>query len=275
MFNNLFKLEDEKKQKEDAINLIKPIFMKYKSTSKDNAMMKEEVIAELPDNTVAEYDFKYLQDNGIIKKSRGKYYYCEENEYKKTISKKMVLNFCMIAILLVCIIIVSIPQKGNTIKTISNTDVSFKISGSWNALYNYSSKYGWDYYRYINTTAPTGNVTDSTTNTIDYANYPARINVYYADTNIKDQDDLKSTIETYIKDELKPTSYTIDTLKTEKGYDAVKIKLILNNSQEVEYIYYIINNSKMAYITTFSYDLDDDSQIEQDSRTIVDSFYWK
>ena len=81
--------EENLKMKKEAIELVKPIFVKYEATSKEKAMMKEEVLAEIEiENQNAKQVFSYLQQSGIVKKYKGKYYYSEENENKQINPKK-------------------------------------------------------------------------------------------------------------------------------------------------------------------------------------------
>ena len=63
--------EEITKIKKDAIDLIKPIFIKYNAVEKNKGMMKEEVLAELQDEK-AKQTFNYLKRLGIIKKYKGK-----------------------------------------------------------------------------------------------------------------------------------------------------------------------------------------------------------
>lgn len=74
--------EELMKRKKDAIEVIKPTFIKYEAINEHNAMMKEEVLAEIEDKK-AKQSFNYLVQLGIIKKYKGKFYYVEANEEKK------------------------------------------------------------------------------------------------------------------------------------------------------------------------------------------------
>lgn len=278
-FNNT---EELTKMKKDAIELIKPIFTKYEATIAEKAMMKEEVLAEIED-AKAKQSFNYLKRLGIIKKYKGKFYYSENDEDKQVNPKKIprwkvILLASIIIILIAITVIATIPEENITSTTIPYQDgsVQFELGKDWNTT---ESEYEteWNFYKYINTVP----VLDSE-NTItedDYSSYPAGINVYYnqADTElIKSIDDIKTKLNASFESaEVKPDTLDMNISKTSKNYDMLKAKIVYSsNPQEVLYYYYILNSDKLACITAYSFNMDDDEAIEKETDKLVETFEW-
>lgn len=272
--------EEVMKAKKYAIELIKPIFTKYDATSREKAMMKEEVLAEIED-TKANQTFNYLKQLGIIKKYKGKYYYSEENEDKQTKPKKMTtwkkVFLVIVIILFILIIIAAILDDSSSLNTTyQDTNVSFEIGKDWKTTEaDYDTE--WNFYKYINT-VPVLNSENSITEE-DYASYPAGINVYYntADIeNVKSIEDIKTSVQTSIeKTEEKADTLNMDISKTSKNYDLLKVKIVYNNyPEEVLYYYYILNGDQLSCITAYSFNLEDDETIEKEADKLVNSFKW-
>lgn len=59
--------ENINKMIKESIEELKPIFEKYEATTPDKAMIKEEVLAEIPEDRGAKIRFNYLKQVGIIK----------------------------------------------------------------------------------------------------------------------------------------------------------------------------------------------------------------
>ena len=154
--------------------------------------------------------------------------------------------------------------------------VQFELGKDWNTT---ESEYEteWNFYKYINTVP----VLDSE-NTItedDYSSYPAGINVYYnqADTElIKSIDDIKTKLNASFESaEVKPDTLDMNISKTSKNYDMLKAKIVYSsNPQEVLYYYYILNSDKLACITAYSFNMDDDEAIEKETDKLVETFEW-
>lgn len=146
--NNNKQLEEAKN---NAIEMIKPIFIKYDATEESKAMMKEEVFAEIEDKS-AKQSFNYLKQLKVIKKYKGKYYYSEENEKKQLKPKKISTMGIVGIIILVCAIIamfLSLVGNFGTDKQFKDENVSFEISDKWNeATADYDTE--WNFYKYIN-----------------------------------------------------------------------------------------------------------------------------
>lgn len=268
------------KIKKDAIELIKPIFVKYDAIDQEKAMMKEEVLAEI-ENKNANQSFNYLKNLGIIKKYKGKYYYSEINENKQTDPKKLATwkkVFLIIAILLFAIAIVASILDNTEISNNNYEDgkVSFEIEKDWDiASSSYENQ--WNFYRYINT-LPIVN-SQNTISKDDYSSYPAQISVYYDDVDtetIHSIEDIKTNFEKSIENtEEKSDVCNIDVLKTSKNYDLMKVEMVYNDfPEEIVFYYYILNGNELACITVHSYSLKDSETIEKDGDNIVNSFKW-
>lgn len=268
--------EELKKNKEEAIDLIKPIFEKYEATSKEKSMLKQEVIAEIENKNQANQSFNYLKRLGIIKKNKGKFYYEVENEAKENPNKASKKTWIIFGIAFIVILAISILfQSTPNVTEVSNDDVQFEISSIWNVLYPYEEGYGWDYYRYINTLPSTDENTEA--NTIDYEHYPARITVFYTqmleEYKYSDVSEMTTELKDYYENELQVTDYEITEEKSDKGYDMVTI--INKDDNYFDCAYYLLNNDNVAYVTGFSYNVDDAQQVQKEVESIANSFEWK
>lgn len=266
---------EQQKLKEDSINAIKPIFEKYNAVDKENTMTKEEVIAEAEEPSGRIY-FSFLKNSGIIKKAKGKYYYSIEDENKKQ-RRKVNVWFIIATILLVILAFGIAFQDNSTEKTniIENTDLSFQIPQGWIAYQEYNEETGWIFYKTISIPTEKEN-NEEETNTIDYSQYPAMLNVIYSKNEETSIDELKTSLETFIKEKLQPQECNVEKVKTSKGYDAVKIKLKYNQDpEEVCYYYYIYTDNKLAIITGDSFNLNDEQLLEKETEETANSFEWK
>ena len=279
--NNEIKLdlsntEETMKIKKANIELLKPIFTKYDAISKEKAMIKEEI-----ENQDANQSFNYLKSLGIIKKYKGKYYYSEENESKQTKIKKMQpwqkVFLVIIMILFVITLIASLldnSEKAN--KLYQDEKVSFEVSGDWNQG---DSEYEteWNFFKYINT-VPVLN-SENTISEYDYSSYPAGINVYYDEVNaetLKSIEDVKANVQAGLESsENKPDSQDMEISKTEENYDLLKVRLVYKNyPTEILYYYYILGGDKLLCITSYSFNLDDEQDIEKETDKLVNTFKW-
>lgn len=276
--NNTEQINERKKA---AIELIKPIFTKYDAVNQEKAMVKEEVFAETEDVMVKQ-QFTYLKQLGIIKKYKGKYYYSEENETKQMKPKKIsaieIIGGIVIAISIIAIIvIVAINLLKPSEQKITDNTVEFEIGRKWEKE---DSQYQteWNFYRYINT-FPAAD--ENTIETGDYSSYPAVINVFYDKidtTMIKTPEDIKNSLEaTFDTAEAgaKPDEFNIDIEKTDKNYDLVKVRMKYSKEpQGIIYYYYILKEDTLVCITSSSYCLDDEKELEKQSESLVNSFDW-
>lgn len=276
--------EEVMKTKKESIELIKPIFTKYDATTKENAMMKEEVLAEIEDNK-ANKSFNYLKQLGIIKKYKGKYYYSEENEDRQTNTKKpatwkIVLKvFLIIAIILFVLIIIAAMMDDSPSSNTSyqDTNVRFEIGKDWNeSEADYDTE--WNFYKYISE-VPVLN-SENSIDEEDYSSYPAGINIYYDTANtesISSIEDVKTTVQSSIEStEDKPDTLNMDISKTSKNYDLLKVKIIYSSyPEEILYYYYILNGEQLSCITAYSFNLEDDEAIEDEADKLVNSFEWR
>ena len=276
--------------KDATIELIKPIFKKYGATTPDKAMLKEEVIAEIEDKRKAKYSFSYLKQLGSIKKYKGKFYYSEENENETSANKNMTksqkISLIIFIILVIIAIGMSVSDKMITNEKYQDSNVSFEIQKSWaKTTSNYSTE--WNFYKYINNKPNTNlNSVDSNNEVSedDYSSYPAGINIYYdtvaEDSGINNIEDIKTKVQQNIqsmedKAENKADAVNMSITTTSNGYDLLKVRVLYSEKpQEILYYYYILNGDKLACITTYSFNLDDEKTIEEDTNNLVNSFKW-
>lgn len=266
------------KLKQDAINLIKPIFKRYNATDKENTMTKEEVLAEIEDKNEQKY-FSYLKKLDIIQKIKGRYYYNVENEKniktKSSVSKTLAIAITVILVIVGTLLILG--QSAPNVETIANDDISFEIETDWSTWSEYDEQYGWSYFKYINGTPVTDN--NEIVNELDYSIYPAIISVSYDKENTGEYgsiEELKNVLETYITGDLLPEEYSTNIVVTEKGYSALRTKVkFTSEPQEIDYYYYIYNDGKLAYVSGITYNMDDEDALEGVIIDIVNSFEWK
>lgn len=276
--------------KEAAIELIKPIFKKYGAITPDKAMLKEEVIAEIEDKRKAKYSFSYLKQLGIIKKYKGKFYYLEENENETSANKNMTksqkISLIIFIILVIIAIGMSVSDKMITNAKYQDSNVSFEIQKSWaKTTSNYSTE--WNFYKYINNKPNTNLNNVNSNNEVaedDYSSYPAGINIYYdtvaEDSGINNIEDIKTKVQQNIqsmedKAENKADAVNMNISTTSNGYDLLKVRVLYSQEpQEILYYYYILNGDKLACITTYSFNLEDEKTIEEDTNNLVNSFKW-
>ena len=272
--------EADKKIKQDAIDLIKPIFEKYGAIEPSNTLTKEEVFAEIENENKKSY-FSVLKGLDVVKKTKGRYYYIEENEQNTKSKKKVgvisIITICVVFAILVICSVYAVINKSQETKKIWNDDVSYEIATGWQTLKDYTTKEGWSYYQYI--AGLPSSTTNTEENTIDYTSYPATLTVSYdliTDENAVDSvETLKDTLNTYISENLMPQEYKIDIITTKKGYQAVQARLYyITEPEEIDYIYYIYNEGKLAYITSSTYNSSDDEKLNEQTMNIVDSFDW-
>lgn len=266
------------KLKQDAINLIKPIFKRYNATDKENTMTKEEVLAEIEDKNEQKY-FNYLKKLDIIQKVKGRYYYNAENE-KNIKTKASVGKTLVIAVIVILAIVgmaLILGKSASTVATISNDDVRYEIGTDWITWTEYDEEYGWSYFKYISGVPSTEN--NEIVDEFDYSIYPAIIAVSYDKENTgvyNSISELKTVLETYIEGDLLPEEYNINIVVTEKGYSALRTKIkFTSEPEELDYYYYIYNDGKIAYVSGITYNMDDEDELESAIIDIVNSFEWK
>lgn len=268
--------EEQQKLKEDSITAIKPIFEKYNAMNKENTMTKEEVLAEIEGQSGRIY-FSFLKNSNIIKKSKGKYFYCEENEEKVQKNKTNIFVWIFVVLLLITASSIMINNEDKASNIVENADVSYVLPVGWELYQNYNENEGWVYYKNISNSTKTENETAE--NTIDYSVYPATLNVVYAKAEEGQEgnlEELKTGLDSYIREKLGITEFNIEQAKTNKDYDVLKVKII--DTSEVEsiiYLNYIYNAGNVTAITAVTYNLNDEEVLDQDISTVVNTFSWK
>lgn len=281
--------EELAKIKKDSIEKIKPIFEKFNSFDKEHGVEKAELLAEVNEKPELKTAFNYLKSFGIVKTSKGRFYYSVENEEKQTKPRNQNTNKIVAIIVAVCTVIGIIAMalsgtvKGSKTKQISDGTVSFDISESWTAYTN-AYETGWNYYKYINTVPPLDANSISTTE-VDYSKYPAYLNVSYYEVDtekITSIEDVKNSMKEYIDSlESKPDIYEEEISKTKAGYDMLTLKMHFGNDEEheqpeqLEYLFYLLNGDQMACIDTYSFNMNDDKDIKDNANKIAQTFKWQ
>lgn len=283
--------EDLENLKKEAMKKIKPVFEKYNAFVAKTGIEEKELDDELLKIKDSRIYLQTLKNYKIIRKRNGKYYYdigLENSKYKK--KKKVTL----IGITSIIVIVISLVLAGYTIyknlnskeaeqKTnrniINDSQISATISDKWN-YYEYEYLSGYNYYRYINTIPSNFSNQESTED--DYSSLPAyaSINNYDIDNSIiPDIESLEKSIkESYASGEEGielPSTLETTFGESANGYKTLKIKVIYSKKiNEVEILYYIWNGNKLGSIDLFSFNLDDEKDLENESKKIVDSFKW-
>ncbi len=272
--------EELKKLKEQAIEKIKPIFEKYNAISKEHTIEKIELEAELEEKGIDKKLLEILKSVEIVKKEKGRFYYNSENENKEIKPKKQISKSNIIAIIVAIIaviaavaIIITGQSKKNSTTEVTDGVIKFDINTTWTEYTNYYAS-GWNYYKYISN-FPIENTNEVDVNNIDYSTYPAGLNVSYfqIDTTEYDSiDKISNYMLEYINSAEEKPEVEQEIIKTKNGYDAVKMKLTYNTEPEqVEYIYYILNNDMVATVDVYSFNLKDEREIERMSQELADS----
>ena len=271
--------ENINKMIKESIEELKPIFEKYEATTPDKAMMKEEVLAETSEDKGAKIRFNYLKQIGIIKKYKGKYYYCEEAESNIKIHYaywKGAIAIAIAAVSIACILF-SFGLISQSKKKVYNNDVSFSIDNTWNEYkVNQSTEDDettvektWRYYKYMNANEVlAGNEEHS---------YPETITVSYGDNNFGKEielNDLRDLFEGYFYEYMGFDNYQIEVLTTDNGYETLEI--MLGYEDAMVFDYYLINGNKMAFISASTYSNDENlyDSLEEYTKEVVNSFKW-
>ena len=278
---DLSNTEEQKQVKEESIKMIKPIFEKYNATNNDNTLTKEEVFAEIeqPGKKVA---FNYLKNLGIIKKNKGRYFYSEEDEtntkVRQSNGKVIAIIIAIIVVILVASAIYSNLYTDQNL-TVWNDDVSFALENGWTELDNSSNETEWTYYKYISE-IPVATTNTEGQNQIDYTQYPATLVFSYEQENsgtYNTMQELRTSLETYITEQVLPTEYSIEEFTTENGYEALKIYLKYTDyPEEIDYIYYVRNqDGRLAYFTAITFNMEDQGQLDKEATNMVNTFKWE
>lgn len=275
--------EEFAKEKQEAINKIKPIFEKYNAVTKEHTIDKIELEAELELNKIDKKLLTTLQSVEIVKKEKGKFYYNAENENKEITPKKKMSKSNIVAIVVAVIAIIAViaiviygyNQKNATIVYNDGT-VSFEMNATWIEYSNYYAG-GWNYYKYISN-MPLSNTNEIDANEIDYSTYPAMLNVNYYDVDTSEYSSIQDVADymaEYINSAEDKPEYEQEISKTEKGYDVLKIKATYNTEPaQVEYMYYILNGNVMATVDGYSFTLSDEKELAKVVADVANSFDW-
>ena len=276
-------LEEFEKVKEQAIEQIKPIFEKYNAVSKGHTIEKIELEAELEEKGIDKKLLDILKSVEIVKKEKGKFYYEQENENKEVKPKKKINKSKLIAIFVVIIaiiastaIIITGQYKKNETTEVTDGVIKFDINTTWTEYTNYYTS-GWNYYKYISN-FPIENTNEVDVNNIDYTTYPAGLNVSYFQVDTTQYDSIEKIRDymvEYINSAEDKPEIEQEISKTEKGYDVLKLKATYNTEPEqIEYMYYILNNDMVATVDIYSFNMKDENEIENVVKNIANSIEW-
>ena len=272
-------LEEVEKIKIESINKVKPIFKKFNALKEGNGILKDELYAEIEEDTELKTAFKHLKSFGIIKKSKGRFFYNTELEdkpikVKNKINSKVIT--IIIGIILICTMIGVVTYfqiKHISPQEVKDDVISFKIDAEWEQGTSYYED-EWIYYRYINNTPPEGEIDET-----DYTKYPATIDVMYFQNDIEQVPDLE-TVKQIVKEsimsqETTPETYEENIELTSNGYNVLKLRMIYKADYEsIEYVYYILKGDMLAVIDTYSYNLEDEVVLKDSIEKIINSFKW-
>ncbi len=277
---DLSNTEEVKKIKLDSISKIKPIFEKFNAVEKENGILKDELYAELNENAELKMAFNNLKSFGIIKKSKGRFYYSIEAEDKQIKAKKKINSKALtliMGIIFICTMIGVVAYNevnNNKPQEVTDDVMSFKIDADWEQGSSYYDDGEWIYYRYINST-PSEEITEG-----DYSKYPATVDVMYFANDVEaipDLDTVQQTVkESIMSQDVTPETYEEKIETTSNGYNVLKVKLIYKaDYQSIEYVNYLLKGDMIAVIDTYSYNLDDESELKKTIEKITESFKWK
>ncbi len=273
------------KIKKESIEKIKPIFEKFNSFDKDHGIVKDELFAEFEDKEELKVAFNYLKSFGIIKTSKGRLYYSVESEEKQVkpknnkMQKIVAAIITVIAAVAIVVVISNNALKGTKTKEISDGTVSFEVSEAWTS---YTNAYvqGWNYYRYINTVPPLETNQIKNSSTVGYDKYPAYLNIshYEVDTTkLSKIEDVQSSMKEYIDSlDTKPDTYEENISTTKNGYQMLTMRMYFKEAPEqIEYLFYILNDDSMVCVDTYSFNMDDEKEIKDNATKIIDSLKWQ
>ena len=269
------KKEQEIIDKNQAIETIKTIFEKYNSFSKDHGILKSELSEEI--NEENKKQFQELLNHGIIKKAKGKFYYDQLVEgtpwnHKKSNKKIKIILTAIISLIIIIAIAVAIIFAKKSNKEVTDGTLKFKINTSWT---QYTNMYngGWNYYKYINTKpVEDGNTIENN----DYSHEPAYISIAYQQLESGDKKSIEErkqdVTDSIDKLQDKPNESSVETDKTAKEYDVIKIKIKYNEDpQTVEYLYYIYTSDYVISIDAYSYTFQDEETLQNNIENITNS----
>ena len=262
-----------------AIDTVKPIFEKYEATSKEKTIMKEEVIAEIEDQSKANQYFTVLKSAKIIKKYKGQYYYDESGEANKDLKTAKKTRMIAIIVIIVIALLLALISNTETFLEVDNGIFKFQISNKWKQPYEYTDEYGYEFFQYISTTPrleeSNGNTELAETN---FQNRPASIQVLieaYDPSIVSSIEDLKTIMEGYIQESTLIKEYKIETGKTANGYDYVEITIMPDSDQDsYEKDYILLNGAFAIDVIATSYSEKDIDTLNKDAKHIAESLQW-
>ncbi len=273
--------DEIEKSKNEAIKKVKPIFKKFNALSAEHGIKADELNAEIMEKAELKEQLELLKKLKIVKKSKAKFFYDEEMEkvdveLKNNKSSNIMPLIIGILLVVTMVGVIILNQMGilNTQK-VSNDNISFEVNGKWIEYQNYYTDV-WTYYRYINTEEP---APDEEISENDFSKLPAYLNVSNSKVDAEElssiqdlQKDMKEYVDTL---ETKPVVYEDSIEKSSAGYDVLKIKMVYDEeADEIEYLYYIVNEDDVAMVDAISYNMEDEQELEKTVETITESLKW-
>ncbi len=136
-------MANEPEVSEEAIQKIKETFVKFNAMDEMHTITKKEVLNEIEVND-KELMFNYLQNRGIIKKKKGKFYFSEEAEQNPKKAKNKSAITSIIAVIIVIAIVMGIGiavnqndsngAKSNQTIQLSGSDIKIKLPNGFKEL---------------------------------------------------------------------------------------------------------------------------------------------
>lgn len=273
----LFSSDNKEKQefKEEAINVEKAAFKRLNAVEKEKAVKKEELLEQINNKNSKEY-INYLYSLRIIKKYKGKYYYCEEAESNIKVHYEYWKGAIAVVIsaILIAGIFLSFGLISQSKKKFYDNNVSFSIDNTWNEYKiadadEESAEKTWMYYKYMNVS--------NTSTEDDTHSYPETITVSYGDNSFGKEmkiNDLRDLLEGYFYEYMGFDNYQVEVLTTDNGYDA--LEMLIGYEDNMEFCYYLLNGDKIAFISASTYSDDENlyDSLEEYTKEVVNSFKW-
>ena len=180
----------------------------------------------------------------------------------------------VIAIAIAAVVTLNVVRTTSENLTIWDENIKFELPTDWSMLDSYSKEEGWSYYKYISNEPE-----DKTKEITDKKDYPAMVQIYY-EVNKKDlgsAEEMKEEMDKYFQEKKNPDVYYIETDKTTNGYDVVRsrVQVMTENDVETDFLYYIIDNDKIAYITAITYNQDDNEKLETYMNNLANSIHFE
>lgn len=235
----------------EELNNVKETFTKLNALNKENAISKETLDSNI---SLEDIELKYLIQKGIIKIYKNNYYYIGTN--KKNKNKSWLITIIVIIILFTIGILASnLGNKTNKEDNSNNRVITYSIPNTYQEYdYNENGDIGWFY-------VPKK----------DLSGESAGIYVFYYESEENDENETLSLLEDVLKEDKYYVSSNI--YKSDKGYQTLEVEL--DNGKYIDYIYYVFNGNKYAFVNGYKYNVDNNGEIKETSKEVANTLTWK